>query len=130
MVSSAAAEAAIRYQRTFPGRADQVARARREITAHLNGCPAADDAVLIVSELAANAVTHSASAGEFFTIRCQACPGYVRVECEDLGGPWHSPRPDDRPHGLDIIEALAGPGNWGTETTGDGGRIVWAQLAW
>jgi anti-sigma regulatory factor (Ser/Thr protein kinase) len=130
MVSSAAAEAAIRYQRTFPGRAGQVARARREITAHLDGCPAADDAVLIVSELAANAVTHSASAGEFFTIRCQAGPGYVRVECEDLGGPWHCPRPDDRPHGLDIIEALAGPGNWGTETTGDGGRIVWARLAW
>jgi anti-sigma regulatory factor (Ser/Thr protein kinase) len=128
-VSSAAAEAATRYQRTFPGRADQVARVRREITAHLDGCPAADDAVLIASELAANAVTHSASAGEFFTIRCQACPGYVRVECEDLGGPWHCPRPDDRPHGLDIIEALAGPGNWGTETTGDGGRIVWAQLA-
>ena len=40
------------------------------------------------------------------------------------------PLPDDRPHGLDIIEALAGPGNWGTETTGDGGRIAWAQLAW
>lgn len=128
-MSSAAAEAAIRYQRTFPGRADQVARVRREIAAHLGGCPASDDAVLIASELAANAVTHSASAGEFFTIRCQACPGYVRVECEDLGGPWHCSRPDDRPHGLDIIEALAGPGHWGTETTGDGGRIVWAQLA-
>ena len=129
-MSSAAAETATRYQRTFPGRADQVARVRREITAHLDGCPAVDDAVLIASELAANAVTHSASAGEFFTIRCQARPGYVRVECEDLGGPWHRPRPDDRPHGLDIIEALAGPGNWGTGNTGDGGRIVWARLAW
>lgn len=129
-MSSAAAEAVTRYQRVFHGRADQVARVRREITAHLDGCPATADAVLIVSELAANAVTHSASAGEFFTVRCQACPGYVRVECEDLGGPWHGPRPDDRPHGLDIIHALAGPGNWGTEATGDGGRIVWAQLAW
>jgi anti-sigma regulatory factor (Ser/Thr protein kinase) len=129
-VSSAAAEAVTRYQRTFHGRADRVAQVRREIAAHLDGCPATADAVLIASELAANAVTHSASAGEFFTIRCQACPGCVRVECEDLGGPWHCPQPDDRPHGLDIIEALAGPGNWGTETTGDGGRIVWARLAW
>jgi len=75
-------------------------------------------------------LTSSAHSSPVFTIRCQACPGYVRVECEDLGGPWHSPRPDDRPHGLDIIEALAGPGNWGTETTGDGSRIVWVQLAW
>jgi len=57
-VSSAAAEAAIRYQRTFPGRADQVARARREITAYLNGCPAADDAVLIVSD-SLNLLTYS-----------------------------------------------------------------------
>ncbi len=117
------------YQRTFHGRPDQVARVRREIAAHLDGCPAADDAVLIASELAANAVTHSASQGEFFTIRADAYPGsYVWIECEDLGGEWH-PRPaGDRPHGLDIIEALAGPDNWGTETTSDGNRVVWARL--
>jgi hypothetical protein len=129
-VSSAAAEAVTRYQRTFHGRADQVAQVRREIAADLGGCPAADDAVLIASELAANAVTHSASAGGFFTIRCESRTGYVRVECEDLGGSWHCHRPDDRPHGLDIIEALAGPDNWGTETTSDGDRIVWARLSW
>jgi anti-sigma regulatory factor (Ser/Thr protein kinase) len=131
-VSSAAAEAVTRYQRTFHGRADQVARVRREIAADLGGCPAADDAVLIASELAANAVTHSASAGEFFTIRCESSTGYVRVECEDLGGPWHwhCHGSDDRPHGLDIIEALTGPGNWGTETTTDGDRVVWARLSW
>jgi hypothetical protein len=35
---------------------------------------------------------------------------------------------DDRPHGLDIIEALVGPGNWGTETTSDGDRVVWVRL--
>jgi hypothetical protein len=71
---------------------------------------------------------HSASAGEFFTIRCEAYSTYVWVECEDLGGPWHCTKPDDRPHGLDIIKALTGPGNWGTETTSDGDRIVWARL--
>ena len=127
-MSSAAAEAATRYQRTFHGRADQVARVRREIAAYLDDCPAADEAVLIASELAANAITHSASAGEFFTIRCDSRTGYVRVESEDLGGPWHPRGPDDRPHGLDIIEALAGPGNWGTEATPAGNRIVWARL--
>ncbi len=116
------------YQRTFHGRADQVARVRREIAAHLDGCPAADDAVLIASELAANSVRHSASAGKFFTIRCQAYPGSIWIECEDLGGEWHRQPADDRPHGLDIIEALAGPDNWGTETTSDGNRVVWARL--
>ncbi len=117
------------YQQTFPGRPDQVARVRREVAAHLDGCPAASDAVLIASELAANAVTHSASAGQFFTIRCEAYPGnYIWIECEDLGGEWHCKPADDRPHGLDIIEALAGPDNWGTETTSDGNRVVWARL--
>jgi anti-sigma regulatory factor (Ser/Thr protein kinase) len=116
------------YQRTFHGRPEQVSRVRREIAAHLEDCPAAADVVLIASELAANAVTHSASQGEFFTVRCQAYPGYVWVECADLGGEWHCKPPDDSPHGLDIINALAGPDNWGTETTSDGDRIVWARL--
>lgn len=116
------------YQRTFHGRPDQVGRVRREIAAHLKDCPAATDAVLIASELAANAVTHSASRDEFFTVRCEAYPDYVWVEVEDLGGEWHCKLPDDRPHGLDIVNALAGSDNWGTETTSDGDRILWARL--
>ena len=127
-MDTAATRAATWYQRTFHGRADQVARVRREIAAYLDGCPATDDAILIASELAGNAVTHSASAGEFFTIRCETYPGYLWIECEDLGGEWHCKPEDDRPHGLDIIEALAGPDNWGTETTSDGDRVVWVRL--
>jgi hypothetical protein len=49
-VSSAAAPAAIRYQQTFHGRADQVAQVRRDLAAHLAGSPVADDAVLIASD--------------------------------------------------------------------------------
>jgi hypothetical protein len=127
-VSSAAAEAPTRYQHKFHGQADQVGRVRRDIARHLAGCPAADDAVLIASELAANSVMHSASAGEFFTVRCETHPGYIWIEVEDLGGPWQPTQPDGRPHGLDIITALAGPDNWGADTTSDGDRIVWARL--
>ena len=127
-MSSAATEAATRYQRTFHGRADQVGQVRRDIARHLAGCPAADDAVLIASELAANSVLHSASAGEFFTVRCEPRPGYLWIEVEDLGGPWQPAQPDDRLHGLDIIGALAGPDNWGAGTTSDGDRIVWVRL--
>jgi anti-sigma regulatory factor (Ser/Thr protein kinase) len=113
---------------TYPGVADQVRRVRRDLAAHLGHGPATDDLVLIASELASNAVLHSQSNGQFFTVRCQAYPTCVRIEVEDLGGPWHSEPPDDRPHGLDVIDALAGPGNWGTETTAGGQRIVWARL--
>jgi anti-sigma regulatory factor (Ser/Thr protein kinase) len=129
-VSSAATEAATRYQRTFPGRADQVAQVRRDLAAHLNGSPAAADTILIGSELAANAIIHTRSRGSTFRVRCQLSPGAARIEVEDLGGPWRRRNPGDRPHGLDIIQALTGPGQWGTQATAAGGRIVWAQLTW
>ena len=98
------------------------------MTRHLAGCPAADDAILIMSELASNAVVHSASQGQFFTIRAERHPDYVWVEAEDLGGPWRCRQRDGRPHGLDVVEALTGPDGWGVEITTGGGRVVWARL--
>jgi two-component sensor histidine kinase len=127
-VNTAAAEGVTCYQRTFHGRPDQVRQVRQDITRHLAGSPVTADAILISSELATNAIVHSASNGEFFTIRCERHPGYIWIETEDLGGPWQHQPPGDRPHGLDIISALTGPDNWGTETTGDGDRVVWARL--
>jgi|SRR5271169_4671129 len=120
--------AVTRFTGTYPGRADQVHHVRRAVAEHLAGCSAADDLVLIVSELASNAIVHSASRGEFFTVRAELHPDYVWVEAEDLGGPWHYAQPDDRPHGLDVVEALTGPDGWGVESTTGGGRIVWARL--
>ena len=116
------------FTAVYPGRPDQVQRARRAVARHLAGCEAVDDVVLIVSELASNAVLHSASRGEFFTIRAELHADYVWIETEDLGGPWRCRQTDDRPHGLDVLNALAGPDSWGVETTDDGGRVVWARL--
>jgi serine/threonine-protein kinase RsbW len=116
------------YTGTYPGRADQVREVRRAVARHLADCAAVDDATLIVSELAANAIVHSASRGQFFTVRAELYPGYVWVEAEDLGGPWRHSQPDGRPHGLDIIGALTGPDGWGVENTTEGGRVVWARL--
>ena len=47
---------------------------------------------------------------------------------EDAGGPWRDgPRDDGRPHGFDVVTAIAGAGNWGVD--GDArGRIAWAKL--
>jgi hypothetical protein len=120
------------YDRTYAGWADQVCNVRHDVAAHLDKCPAADDAVLIASEFATNAILHSRSRGRHFRIRVQRYRDYLRVECQDAGGVWRGRRrDDDRPHGLAVVEALTGgPAGWGVRTTGDGGRIVWATLTW
>jgi anti-sigma regulatory factor (Ser/Thr protein kinase) len=121
---------ATRFQRTFHGRTDQVSQVRRDIAAYLDDCPAADDLILIASELAANAIMHTQSRGRTFTVRCQLSARSARIEVEDLGGPWRPRPPGDRPHGLDIIQALTSPDAWGTQPAGTGGRTVWATLTW
>ena len=122
------ATAVTTYRGMFHGRADEVARVRREVAAYLGDCPVTDDMVLIADELAANAILHTKSRGEFFRVRCELSPGSVRIEVEDMGGPWRRRKDDDRPHGLDIVEALTGPDGWGTERTPDATRVVWARL--
>jgi hypothetical protein len=121
---------ATRYQGTFRGRADEIARVRKEIAAHLGTCPVADDLVLIADEFASNAVLHTRSRDGSFQARCELSAGSARVEVEDMGGPWRTRKQDDRPHGLDIVQALTGPDGWGTERTSDGTRIMWAALHW
>jgi serine/threonine-protein kinase RsbW len=115
------------FKGTFRGRAEEVRRVRRELAAYLADCPVAADLVLIADELAANAVLHSRSRGEFFRVRCELSAESVQVEVEDMGGPWRTRRADDRPHGLDVVEALGA--EWGTVTTADRTRVVWARLA-
>jgi anti-sigma regulatory factor (Ser/Thr protein kinase) len=119
-----------RYEGTFHGRPDEIARVRKEIAACLGECPVAADLVLIADELASNSVLHTKSRGGFFRVRCELSAGSVRVEVEDMGGPWRKRAEDDRPHGLDIVEALTGPDGWGTERTPGDTRIVWATLEW
>ncbi|MGD0245895.1 MAG: ATP-binding protein [Streptosporangiaceae bacterium] len=129
-MTEAVASAATRYTGVFRGRPDQVRRARHEVARYLAGHAAADDAALIISELAANAVLYSRSGGQFFTVRAVLHDTWCRLEVEDGGGPWDTGPPDcSRPHGLDVIQALTGPGNWGVD--GDSsGRVVWARLSW
>ena len=120
--------AATRHAATYPGRADQLHHVRSAVASHLAECATADDAVLIASEFAANAILHSRSRAGHFTVRTELHPDHVRIEAEDFGGPWRRRQPDGRPHGLDMVEALTGPDGWGAETTTGGGRIVWARL--
>ena len=113
---------------TFSGTPRQVACARHAVAGILAGCARADDAILVVSELATNAVLHSGSKGRSFTVRAEIHPGCLRIEVEDLGGPWNpEPRDTSRPHGLDVIDALTGPDNWGVDAN-QIGRVVWCRL--
>ena len=47
---------------------------------------------------------------DIFTVRAELHPDHVRVEAEDLGGPWHRRQPDGRPHGLDVVRSPHRPG--------------------
>ncbi len=86
-----------RRARSFPGEPRQVARARAFVAAALAGCPAREALLTCVSELAANAVVHTASgAGGAFTVEViRPADGVALVAVTDEGGrgqPGH-PRP-------------------------------------
>jgi len=122
------------FGHAYPGRPEQVRRVRADLGAFLREYPIADETILVASELAANAVTHSSSRqpGGQFIVRAAVCPGdCIWVEVEDQGGIWtgHDTR-DGRPHGLDIVQAIAGDGNWGIDGDATLGRVAWARLDW
>jgi transcriptional regulator with XRE-family HTH domain len=116
---------------SFPARADQLAEARAFLRRMLAGCPLADELVLICSELAANAIEHSASArpGGHFTVHAEVRDGdYAWVEVEDLGGRWERTEPSDaRGRGLVVVDELAA--YWDIRGD-DTGRVVCARLDW
>jgi serine/threonine-protein kinase RsbW len=118
--------------RTFPGRADQAGEARAFLRRVLAGCPLSDDLVLICSELAANAVTHSRSAqpGGWFTVRVEVREGdYAFVEVEDQGGRWQDGDQAARQggRGLAVVGMLADYWDIRGEDTG---RVVCARIDW
>lgn len=115
----------------LPDDLSSVADARRFVKAHLHewgiGEPL-DDALLVVSELAANALTHAQSS---YSIRLSASPQVLRIEVDDTGAGTPEPQPltEDEEHGrgLHLVDALAA--SWGMESAEGGGKRVWAELA-
>ncbi|WP_184079801.1 ATP-binding protein [Nocardiopsis mwathae] len=130
--------AAFLTRRRFPGLANQIKHARRFVARLLYTCPELTTATLLTSELATNALTHSASgaAGGKFEVTVHQAPGWARVEVRDLGSA-EQPRAQhcdpydtsENGRGLDLVEALSA--KWGTEPRRDGlGRMVWFELVW
>ncbi|NAS22156.1 ATP-binding protein [Herbidospora sp. NEAU-GS84] len=117
--------------RMFLGRLASVTEARRFVTHCLRTWPIADSAELIVSELATNAIRHTASScfGGQFLVSIQAEHDQVWLGVVDEGGqgaPHLRPDSDDESgRGLLLVASLAD--NWGVY--GDHtGRTVWALL--
>ncbi len=119
----------------FPGTAVAVGQARRFVAGVIgDGFPGLDDVLLLVSEVASNAVRHTAS-GDGGAVRGDRLGGRgsVRVEIGDRGGASEPRLAEGRPgrdvltggRGLRIVDALAD--KWGH--AGDElGRVVWFEM--
>ena len=124
-----------RRAHTFPGEPRHVARARAFVAAALAGCPAREALLTCVSELAANAVVHTASgAGGTFTVEViRPADGVALVAVTDEGGQRRpairaSKRFAESGRGLALVEACSS--RWGYRDAGAGGRTVWAEATW
>jgi serine/threonine-protein kinase RsbW len=117
--------------RVLAGDPGQVRAARRFLAGLLDGCPAADDALLCASELATNAVLHSRSGrpGGRFTVCATVRAGSVRVEVTDEGGPWGHGRDGDGQNGRGLLIVCELASRWGRDEGGTG-RTVWFEIDW
>jgi len=115
---------------SLPQALDSVGLARRFVRSTLEEWDAeqlVDDALVVVSELAANAITHAYCSCE---LRLSLSSSILRVEVADsgLGAPEPQPRSSTREHGrgLHLVAALSTA--WGMEAVDGGGKLVWAEL--
>jgi hypothetical protein len=83
----------------------------------------ADDAALVVTELAANAIVHAHSA---FTVILSAHHDRLRISVHDAGPLAGAGLPTAPLHGLGVVDALAS--RWGIESLGNAGKTVWVEL--
>jgi len=126
---------AARQTRVFPGQPAQVVAARSFVAAALTGCPAREVLLTCVSELAANAIAHTASgAGGMFAVEVsRPAAGVAMVAVTDAGGPGEPFVRDadelaESGRGLALVAALSS--RWGHHGAPGGGRTVWAQVTW
>jgi serine/threonine-protein kinase RsbW len=107
--------------------------ARRLARGLMADCPCVDDAELVLSELAGNAVRYG---GGEMTISVTAGARWARLSATDMGNAaakesaWFDEMDDfeERGWGLLIVNALAT--RWGYDRTLDGRHTLWAELTW
>ena len=123
----------ISQARIFDGSPEEIRNVRAFVGQLVDGCPAADDVILLSSELATNAVLHSASGADgTFSVSVLIESGWVRVEVHDLGSDTaptvrRSRQPGESGAGLSVVEIIAD--RWGFHG-GPRGRVVWFEMDW
>jgi anti-sigma regulatory factor (Ser/Thr protein kinase) len=98
-----------------PGFPEEVSRARRWTRDILRGSPLAEDAELIVSELSANAILHTASGRDrgSFHLALAVSAQVVALSVTDEGGTGSAPKVEhqdqeaEHGRGLSMVSALA-----------------------
>ncbi len=105
-------------------------RAREFLTAKLREWkldPLLDGALVVVSELAANAVVHAHSS---LRIRLLLGPRTLRIEVIDQGGgtPEPQPRSTTEEHGRGLLLVSALSRAWGIDHGPGEGKTVWAEM--
>jgi len=133
---------AFRATRTFRGTPASVPEARRFVAELLAGCPAREVLMTCVSELCANAITHtdSGNGGVFIVEVHLPRPGVARIAVTDEGGPSlpAAGRLDVPVAGRLDLMAEGGRGlamvaactsRWGYADAYPG-RTVWAEACW
>ena len=120
-------------RRMFPGTLEEVASARAFVRQNIQGCPLADDAILLTSELCTNALQHSRSGnGGAFDVVVYNRPGWLRIDVRDdgpVGAPGRETREDspENGRGLGIVASLAHSwGQYGDEY----GHTIYFELRW
>lgn len=87
-----------------------------------------DDALVVTSELATNAITHAESSCH---IRLSLTAASLRIDVIDTGAGTPEPRPpsstEEHGRGLHLVDALTTA--WGLEIVPGEGKLVWAELA-
>jgi anti-sigma regulatory factor (Ser/Thr protein kinase) len=121
-----------RWRRVFRGDRQELSVLRRWLSSLLPECPSRDDVLSVASELASNAVLHTASGhGGWFAVEITVYSRAVLVAVADCGSS-SEPRMIDDPgadhgRGLLMVHRLSVR----TGVVGDGrGRLVWAQVPW
>jgi len=118
-------------RRAFPGRADQITLARDFTKRTLGWCPVADDAVLLVSELATNALEHTMTDnGGQFEVTIYRDESSLLIGVTDNGSDKTPARgaldpESETGRGLRLVELIAH--RWG-QCGSKHGRTVWFEL--